>query len=610
MQRKSDFKHIIMKKYLPHLILLILTFMLYGRTINYEFVLDDSFAVQNNRFVQEGISSIPDIWSHGYFYGFNGNNEQLYRPLTQSVFAVVHTIFGESPLAFHLLNILLYYASLLLLYIILTKCLPKENQWMAWAVSILFAIHPLHVEVVANIKSLDELLGFLFGLLAIKKAMDFYHDGRKINLLLSLIFLLFAFFSKESALMFAIIIPLAGYFLQQHKLAAILKKSLFFLLPISIYLIIRYLVLDHFSFSEAPDILNNALLAGSQGEAFASAIQILGRYALLLIVPFRQSWDYSYNQIELIVFSHWSFWASLIFYLFILFIALKNIKNNKLLSFGIFSYLVFLMPVSNIIFPIGATMAERFMYAPSFGFIVAFVILIDILSRWSKTKGLSKNIRFALISLFGFFYLIQGFAYIPVWESNYSISKHGVEASPKSARAQLSWAVQLKKEMIESKNTTQKNTLNRKSLQASLKALEIYPQYASAAFETGDLYFINGDIPKAEEYFNKTLSIDNQHTKALNNIGVIHIQNGQNSKALEFFEQVLRIDPENSDALANKGLYFYQTGDKEQAALFMEESLKNNPTQKRVALNLAHIYGELGKTQKAAYYQSLANKLK
>ena len=549
------------KKFFPAILFLIICFILYGRSINYEFVLDDSFAVENIGLVQKGLRGIADIWSHGYFYGYNENNAQLYRPLTQTVLALTSSVAGMNPAAFHFINIIGYFLIILLIFNILKPYFADKRTWVPCFAAILFAIHPLHIEVVANIKSIDEILAMLFGLAALRNGLKYYASKEKKDLWFALLFLTLSVFSKESGIMFALMIPLTALFLIKEKTPKdLLQKSLLFIVPVAAYLIVRILVIGSFGSGESIDPINNSLVAGSFDEQLATAIQIIGRYLLLLLVPFNQSWDYSYNQIPLVGLTHWTFLLSLTGIIAFLFFAFRLRKTQQVFSLGVFWFFVMLLPVSNLIIPIGATMAERFVFAPSLGFIIALISLVMMLSERAKTPAKQLQIRYVVPALFAMFYLISFFSYIPAWQNYFTLAESGVQRAPNSARAQLAWSVQLKQEINKSQNQAQKASLTHQSMDAEQKTLSIYPDYAKAAFETGDLYFLQQDMANARKYFRKCLKTEPQHVRAINKRGVSHIQQGRTDSALFYFDRALQIDPKHPDALANKGLYYYQTG--------------------------------------------------
>ncbi len=162
---------------LQSLFFVALAFLLYANTLGHGFVADDPVVLTQNRLVQSGLAGIPGIFSDDSFAGYlpEGATEGLleggrYRPLSLACFAVLQSVFGTKSLVFHLFSVLLYAGVCLLLYRVLLLALKPGREssvaaLMAWGATLLFVTHPVHTEVVANIKSCDEqmaLLGWLW----------------------------------------------------------------------------------------------------------------------------------------------------------------------------------------------------------------------------------------------------------------------------------------------------------------------------------------------------------------------------------------------------------------------------------------------------------------
>jgi protein O-mannosyl-transferase len=95
------------------LIILIVSFLLYGQSLQYGYVLDDTIVVDENKFVAKGVNGIWDILSKETFTGYFGEQKNLvagarYRPLSLVSFALEQSIFGKKPAISHFINILLY----------------------------------------------------------------------------------------------------------------------------------------------------------------------------------------------------------------------------------------------------------------------------------------------------------------------------------------------------------------------------------------------------------------------------------------------------------------------------------------------------------------------
>lgn len=136
----------------------------FGITVTHDYNLDDNLVTQNHRLTSGGINAIAEIYESpyyeddmGYSYGF--------RPTTLASFALEHAIFGESPTVSHTINVLLYLATCILVYLLIARLFP-DKKGMALFGALLFTVHPLHTEVVASIKNRDEILALFFALLA------------------------------------------------------------------------------------------------------------------------------------------------------------------------------------------------------------------------------------------------------------------------------------------------------------------------------------------------------------------------------------------------------------------------------------------------------------
>ena len=111
------------KNYLPVVIILLFSFILYGNTIRNKYSMDDDFVTYNNPAIQKGIKAIPEIFTS--FYSEKEGYKYGYRPVVKSTFAIEHQLFGQNPHISHFINILLYAFICILLFFILKKVTEK-----------------------------------------------------------------------------------------------------------------------------------------------------------------------------------------------------------------------------------------------------------------------------------------------------------------------------------------------------------------------------------------------------------------------------------------------------------------------------------------------------
>ncbi|MEN9415761.1 MAG: hypothetical protein RLZ62_2065, partial [Bacteroidota bacterium] len=271
---------------LQSLLIFVFAFLLYANTLTHGFVLDDAIVITDNMFTQQGVNGIGGILSKDTFFGFfkvEGKEALVsggrYRPMTLVIFALIYQVAGASPFVFHLLTIILFAATCVLLYRLLLMLFGTENEHsslLAWVSALLFAAHPIHTEVVANIKGCDEivtLLGSLGTLCLILKSFD--SGESKWNILAGIVFFLTCL-SKENAAAFVVVVPLALWFFRNpgnDGKPSVLKASIPVFVAFLAFFIVRGTIL-HWRFGGAPmELMNNPFLKieGTQWVPFSPA---------------------------------------------------------------------------------------------------------------------------------------------------------------------------------------------------------------------------------------------------------------------------------------------------------------------------------------------------
>lgn len=194
--------------YLGMAIVALLSFFLYLSTLQHYFVADDFIFLQQFHFEKPAFFE-----SFAYFGRDWGMNSAFYRPLVRVVWAAEYGLFGENPIGWHLVSVLLYSATSPLVYLL--TWLLSRNLVVAFLAGLFFSLHPNHCEAVTWIADQSDLLAALFCLAGI----IFYVQARKfaylrsrylltVNYSLALGCFILALTCKESAISF-FLVPLA-----------------------------------------------------------------------------------------------------------------------------------------------------------------------------------------------------------------------------------------------------------------------------------------------------------------------------------------------------------------------------------------------------------------
>jgi tetratricopeptide (TPR) repeat protein len=193
------------------------TFLLFANSISNSYNMDDELVTINQRLTSKGISAIPEIFTSPYYQDESGYSYE-YRPVVLTSFAIEHQIFGDNPHVSHFWNVLLYALFCVLLYRLLLLLFKDYSPLFALAITLLFAVHPSHTEVVCSIKNRDEILGLGFSLLACLYAIRSIREKKIWMLVLVPVFFVLSLLSKLTFLSFAFIIPLALILFEEFDL--------------------------------------------------------------------------------------------------------------------------------------------------------------------------------------------------------------------------------------------------------------------------------------------------------------------------------------------------------------------------------------------------------
>lgn len=339
----------------------------------------------------------------------------------------------------HFNNIWLYVLAGVLLYLLFSNYILKNNQDMAFLAALVFMIHPVHSEIVANVTGRAEILSVIFIALTFLFAFKFIDDQKISSLLLAAGAFLLALLSKEFSTMLILLLPLAIYIFNKQKIEfvplivlSILFISTFCLL---IFFKLRFPELAHplllifpgallftglalltirkkpvnrdlnllmtgiFTFSllytgmrltavniapGVPDteLLNNPFLLATSQQAFATKVFVLLKYLILSFFPKNLVSDYSYNTIPYVNLTAPGFILSLVVNLALLSMGVLLSVKRHVMGFAIICYYAFLCLVSNFFFSLGLMMREGILFHSTIGVAIAL--------GWLIIRGLDK----------------------------------------------------------------------------------------------------------------------------------------------------------------------------------------------------------------------------
>ena len=622
---------------IPIIILAAVSIGLYINTLRNDYALDDSMVLIRNSFTQQGVSGIGDIFKYDTFTGFWVFNdstrtvEQIvkekkllaggrYRPLSLATFAIEIELFGRDfydengvyvgqgcPAINHAMNAIYYALTVVLLYLILVRLFPrKDDSWwfsIPFIATMLFAFHPIHTEVVANVKGRDEILTLLGSLAALWWSIKYIDSKKLYYLVLSGLALLCGLFSKENAIVFLAIVPLTLYYFTNAKWKEIGKVMIPLAVASVAFLAVRGMVLGWEHSEQTKELMNDPFINMTVSERYGTIFVTLLMYIKLLFIPHPLTYDYYPWQIPKTELTDGVALLSLLIYLALgIYAVYGMIRKKDIASYSILFFLIPLAPVCNIFFAVGTLMNERFIFISSIGFCLLIAwFFAEVLPKLLKNLSTAKYIAGVVISIVLFVFALKTITRNADWENDTVLFTTDVEVSSMSAKGNCAAGGRLL-EQAQSKQVKENdkelhNALCEKSIKYLKKSNEIYASdgkknskkhsstavYSDAMNLLGNAYFEIGDIANALDSYTKIITAYPNHDIANGNIRVVLMQTpgllrnklttSSVPELLEALGNLIKVKPECGEAYYVLGvLYGRELGNMEASIQCFEKA--------------------------------------
>ena len=625
---------------LRYLVLIVIALCVFGDTLFLHYTSDDRMIIFENEYTLQGFSGVPSVLTKDAFTGYFGEKSQLvvggrYRPLSQLTFIIEYELFGGSihsqvggrqapenegifsnsimPIVQHTNNLLLFIVLCISLYSLLSHIFPQyeSEKWfysLPFLTTLLFLLHPIHTEVIANIKGRDEILCMLFSvwtLYAIIRFVKSHHYGW---LCVSFFTFVFALFSKENAITFLAIAPLAIFYISDKQLT---KNYLLSFLPLivgsAVFLIARYHAIGWgTSMDTVTEILNNPFIHATKLQEIATVLFTWGIYFRLLIFPHPLTHDYYPHQIAITDFANPLVWVVVIIVIFLLIYAIKQLKHKSVLTFGILFFMITFSITSNLLFNVGTFMNERFMFMPSLGFLLIVTFLLQkMMTQTSFTKGWVAIIL-VICGLLGVKTVTRNL----VWYDDFTLFTTDVKTSTESIKCNVSAGGSYLSKYIaqhKQKDLTLAEKYLHKAKKLGANNIDFYTLLAS-------VYFHEEKYDQAEQCYAIILNNYPDHELTIKNLEAVRKQKsanmlkyindlfteGKKEEALRIAQEQVNLHPESAELYNVLGrIYGEGFGRIDDAIICLEKSVSLDMTLSSPAENLGIAYALKGRYAEA-----------
>lgn len=485
------------KKYY-YLFLFILPFLLYANAFDNEYSIDDNIVVDGIEKLEPGLSSIPEIFTS--FYAVEQSQKYGYRPVVSSTFALEKQFFSGLPATqtslekergnvitqaniSHFINVLIYALTGILMFYLLGYFFPEQSYVIAFAISLLFILLPIHTEPVNNIKSRDELLMFFGFLMALLFYIKYAHSGKWYYIIFALFWVAFAVLSKKSAVALIGVLPVTLYYMRiKGKRIAITAASLIGVFALVV--ILKNSLLPEASVRELKFFENPLYHEGGLLDRVATGFYCAFFYLKMLVYPQNFSFYYGYSKIPIITWANLQVWLGVIIFIPLGIYGIMHWFKRDALGLGIVLWLGTMLGVLNVFTPVVGVVADRFAYLFSFGFCITIgVLLFRIFNLEKATNTLTKKQLLPLATVLGFIGVIYAGKILyrnPDWENYKVLYRTDLPHLRNSAKANVMLADVLAPEIKNAKNDHIKAKLVKESVDCYEQAIQIDPGYDAA----------------------------------------------------------------------------------------------------------------------------------
>lgn len=407
----------------------------YANGLTGDFTYDDKAIVRDDLRIQQW-EKLPEIFTTHYFGGSLATGTS-YRPVDLLSFAANWFVHGKYLFGYHAVNVALHVADAWLLFFLFRR---RFGENVAGAAALLFSVLPVHVEAVTSIVGRAEVLSAFFLLCAWTAARRALDRGRRAAPA-SMVLYLVAILTKESAVVLPGLLfldgmlELPGAFLR--RAATLLRRRwrfyAWYALPLAAMFALRAAVLRGFLISTQAGFfeLENPLVSLSAFRRFGNACGVMLRGLGRIVFPALLSADESAWQLPLSGPRSTIFRASLFAVVALAAAGVALFSRRPAAGFGILFFLVAVLPTSNFLFVTGTIMAERLMYLPSAGIVLAAAAFLPSAAEaWTRRRAAAGVFAVATLLL-----LFRTISRNPVWESDETLFRNLVRTSPDSAKA-------------------------------------------------------------------------------------------------------------------------------------------------------------------------------
>ena len=500
------------------IILAILISFPYAQMYSHEFIIwDDPYYIYNNPMVSSGLNWIGIVWA--FTSGITAN----WHPLTWISHMLDSSLFGPTPAAAHMVNMILYIGCVLLAFSLFLHF--EASVTAAFFMAAIFGLHPLHVESVAWASERKDLLCAFFFLAATLTYLR-YARKKKLSLyFLTTAMLILSLLSKPMAVTWPCVALLLDYW-PLKRFNNELKRVFVEKIPWIAFIIFFSII---------------TIIVQNKSDAVKSLVDFpfIDRIANALISYMAYIYQ-SFWPSDLTVFYPYPFYIDIskvilacLFLGLITIIAIRQRRKRPYILWGWLFYLGVLFPVIGITQVGGQAHADRYTLLPQLGIILAIGLFLDKIMTGVKIRRAAAITITVILTIL----IVLTFRQVSYWENSKTLFNQNLSVAGENELAHFNLGAAY----------LEKNELALAVIHLSAAA-EMNPKEVTTYNNLGVAYFRQKKISLAEDCFKQAILLNPDIAQPHFHLAVIKIEQGIVSEAAKHIDEAVRLAPQWEEA--------------------------------------------------------------
>ena len=536
-------------------VVLITTFSIYFKAIKFDFLQwDDDLYITLNKDIKElNWANIKLFFTE--FYAGN------YQPITLLMYAIEYKIGAGHATIFHFNNILLHIINTLLVFALIKKISP-QNCVVALITAAFFAIHPMHVESVAWVSELKDVLYSFFFLLSLIVYTNYIKSDNLKQLVLVGVLFVLSCLSKSAAVILPLVLLLFDYYLGRKYSSKMFVEKLPFFASSLIFGIV--------AMNSQKAAMPVKRIVHITDQIFIVSNSFI-TYIVKAFAPLNLSALYPYP-VELGGTLPVIYYLSIVFVGFAFLFVWYSRKWGKDVIFGFSFFVITIILVLQIVSVGNATMADRYTYIPYIG---VFFIVGKLYEYLSATAN--KNYFLIVLSSGFIIFSSVSNARIEKWENDGTLFSDVIEKYPLNPLAYNNrGCYNLKIAHKDSLNSAKKMYF-KKSFDDFNKVIELDENYSNIYHSRGLASYFLKDYVNAIKDFDKEIQKDPKNKELYFDRGNAKKENLDYTGAIADFDKTIELSPKSEDAYFNRGNVKKDINDFSGALKDYDKAIELNP---------------------------------